>query len=86
MSNPNRIRILSRCSFRQLLLVAFLLIASLLVATSVRALFTLEGVAAHSRQASQQVVGMTEHLQRLEERTAAMERTARQFLVLDDPV
>jgi two-component system sensor histidine kinase GlrK len=86
MSNPNRIRILSRCSFRQLLLVAFLLIAGLLVATSVRALFTLEGVAAHSRQASQQVVGMTEHLQRLQERTAAMERTARQFLVLDDPV
>ena len=86
MSNPNRIRILSRCSFRQLLLVAFLLIAGLLVATSVRALFTLEDVAAHSRQASQQMVGMTEHVQRLQERTAAMERTARQFLVLDDPV
>jgi two-component system sensor histidine kinase GlrK len=85
MSNPNRIRILSRCSFRQLLLVAFLLIAGLLVATSVRALFTLEGVAVHSRQASRQAVGMTEHLQRLQERTAAMERTARQFLVLDDP-
>ena len=85
MSNPNRIRILSRCSFRQLLLMAFLLIASLLVATSVRALFTLEGLAVHSRQASRQAVGMTEHLQRLQERTAAMERTARQFLVLDDP-
>jgi two-component system sensor histidine kinase GlrK len=86
MSNPNRIRILSRCSFRQLLLVAFLLIAGLLVTTSVRALFTLEGVAAHSRQASRQAVGMAEHLQRLQERTAAMERTARQFLVLNDPV
>ncbi|RXZ36965.1 HAMP domain-containing protein [Oxalobacteraceae bacterium CAVE-383] len=77
---------LSRCSFRQLLLVAFLLIAGLLVATSVRALFTLESVAAHSRQASRQAVDMTEHLQRLQERTAAMERAARQFLVLDDPI
>jgi two-component system sensor histidine kinase GlrK len=86
MSNQNRIRILSRCSFRQLLLVAFLLIAGLLVATSVRALFTLEGVAAHNRQASRQAVDMTEHLQRLQERTAAMERAARQFLVLDDPI
>jgi two-component system sensor histidine kinase GlrK len=86
MSNPNRIRILSRCSFRQLLLVAFLLIAGLLVATSVRALFTLESVAAHSRQASRQAVDMTEHLQRLQERTSAMERAARQFLVLDDPI
>ncbi|HEY4316983.1 MAG TPA: ATP-binding protein [Herbaspirillum sp.] len=86
MSNPNRIRILSRCSFRQLLLVAFLLIAGLLVATSVRALFTLESVAAHSRQASRQAVAMTEHLQRLQERTVAMERAARQFLVLNDPI
>jgi two-component system sensor histidine kinase GlrK len=86
MSNPNRIRILSRCSFRQLLLVAFLLIAGLLVATSVRALFTLENVAAHSRLASRQAVDMTGHLQRLDERTAAMERAVRQFLVLDDPI
>ena len=86
MSNQNRIRILSRCSFRQLLLVAFLLIAGLLVATSVRALYTLGGVAAHSRQASRQAVDMTEHIQRLQERTAAMERAARQFLVLDDPI
>lgn len=86
MSNQNRIRILSRCSFRQLLLVAFLLIAGLLVATSVRALYTLGGVAAHSRQASRQAVDMTEHVQRLQERTAAMERAARQFLVLDDPI
>jgi two-component system sensor histidine kinase GlrK len=68
------------------LLVAFLLIAGLLVATSVRALFTLEGLATHSRQASHRAVSMTEHLQRLRERTVAMERAARQFLVLDDPI
>ena len=86
MSNPNRVRILSRFSFRQLLLAAFLLIAGLLVATSVRALYTLEVVATNSRQASQQAINVTEHLQRLQERTAAMERSARQFLVLDDPV
>ncbi|MDB5761847.1 MAG: histidine kinase [Herminiimonas sp.] len=86
MSNLNRVNILSRCSFRQLLLVAFLLISGLLVATSVRALFTLESLAAHSRLASRQAVNMTEHLQRLNERTVAMERAARQFLVLDDPI
>jgi two-component system sensor histidine kinase GlrK len=81
-----RIRILSRFTFRQLLMAAFLLIAGLLVATSLRALFTLEDLAAHSRQASTQALNMTDHLQRLQERTAAMERSARQFLVLDDPV
>ena len=77
--------LLSRFSFRQLLLAAFLLIAVLLSGTSVHALLTLERLAAHSRESARNAVQLTENAQRLAERTVAMERAARQFLVLDDP-
>jgi two-component system sensor histidine kinase GlrK len=77
--------ILSRLSFRQLLLAAFLLIAALLSSTSVHALLTLERLAAHSRESARDAVQLTENAQRLAERTVAMERSARQFMVLDDP-
>lgn len=80
-----RIVILSRLSFRQLLLTAFLLIGALLSATSVQALLTLERLAEHSRQTAFDAVRLTEDAQRLAERTVAMERSARQFLVLNDP-
>lgn len=86
MSKSSRINILSRCSFRQLLLVAFLTIAGLLAATSVHALFTLEQLSSHSRDSSRQTVHLTEQLQHIAERTVAMERATRQFLVLDDPI
>lgn len=72
-------------SFRQLLLAAFLLIAALLSGTSVHALFALERMATHSRETAVHAVRLTEDAQRLDERTVAMERSARQFLVLDDP-
>ncbi len=78
--------ILSRLSFRQLLLAAFLLIAILLGGASVHVLLTLERLAAHSRQATLHAVQLTENAQRLAERTVAMERSAQQFLVLGDPV
>jgi two-component system sensor histidine kinase GlrK len=71
-------------SFRQLLLAAFLLIAALLSGTSVHALFTLERMSVHSRETAGQAVRLTEAAQRLSERTVAMERSARQYLVLDD--
>lgn len=77
--------ILSRLSFRQLLLTAFLLIVAFLSATSVQALLTLERLASHSRTTAQEAVQLTENAQRLAERTVAMERSARQFLVLNDP-
>ncbi len=77
--------ILSRLSFRQLLLTAFLLIVALLSATAVQALLTLERLAMHSRAGAHQAVHLTEEAQRLAERTVAMERSARQFLVLNDP-
>jgi two-component system sensor histidine kinase GlrK len=74
-----------KLSFRHLLLGVFLLIAVLLSATSVHALLTLDRLAAHSREAGQHAIALTENAQRLAERSVAMERSARQFLVLDDP-
>ncbi|MDP3844756.1 MAG: ATP-binding protein [Oxalobacteraceae bacterium] len=76
---------LPKPSFRVLLLAAFLVIVALLGATSVQALLTLERLAGHSRQTAQDAVQLTENAQRLAERTLAMERSARQFLVLNDP-
>src|SRR5450830_1233871 len=76
--------VLPGLSFRQLLLAAFLLIAALLSGTSVHALFTLERMSAHSRETAGEAVRLSEQAQRLSERTVAMERSARQFLVLDD--
>ena len=77
---------LNRYSFRQLLLVAFLLIAALLSAASLRGLFQLEGLLRQSSEGARQAVAHTADAQVLAERTVAMERAARQYLVLDDPV
>ncbi|MBX3620210.1 MAG: HAMP domain-containing histidine kinase [Rhizobacter sp.] len=75
-----------RYSFRQLLLVAFLLIAALLSAASLRGLVTLEKLLRQSSEGARRAVAHTADAQVLAERTVAMERAARQFLVLDDPV
>jgi two-component system sensor histidine kinase GlrK len=72
-------------SFHQCLLAAFLLITALLGGAAVQAMFALDHVASQGRQASQDAAGLTAQVQRLAERTVAMERSARQFLVLDDP-
>jgi len=77
---------LSKLSFRQLLFAAFLLIAAVLTATSVQALLTLERLARLGRDTAAEAVLLTEETQRLAERTQAMERSARQFLVLEDTV
>ena len=78
--------LLNRYSFRQLLLVAFLLIAVLLGAAALRSLFTFEGLLAQSGAGARAAVAETAAVQQLGERTVAMERAARQYLVLDDPV
>ncbi|WP_236674970.1 sensor histidine kinase KdpD [Piscinibacter sp. HJYY11] len=75
-----------RYSFRQLLLVAFLLIAALLSAASLRGLFTLEKLLRQSAEGARRAVAHTADAQLLAERTVAMERSARQYLVLEDPV
>ncbi|WP_280154683.1 ATP-binding protein [Piscinibacter sp. XHJ-5] len=77
---------LHRASFRQLMLVAFLLIAALLASASLHGLFTLERLIAQSRDGAERAVQATAAVQILAERTVAMERAARQYVVLDDPV
>jgi two-component system, NtrC family, sensor histidine kinase GlrK len=75
-----------RYSFRQLLLVAFLLIAALLSAASLRGLYLLEALLRQSSEGARQAVARTADAQLLAERTVAMERAARTYLVLEDPV
>lgn len=71
-------------SFHQCLLAAFLLITALLGGAAAQAMLALEHVALQGREASQAAAALTAQVQRLAERTVAMERSARQFLVLDD--
>lgn len=73
-----------RPSFPQLLLAAFLLIGLLLGATAVRALFSLEVLVAQSRESAARAVELTSAAQSLTERSVAMERAARQSVVLRD--
>ena len=74
-----------RLSFRQTLLAAFLLIAGLLAAASLGGLFTLERVMAQSRVATASALLLTADARQLAELRVAMERRARQYIVLDDP-
>jgi len=76
---------LQRYSFRQLLLVAFLLITALLSAASLRELYLLEGLLGQSNAGARRALAHTASAQMLAERTVMMERAARQFLVLGDP-
>lgn len=78
--------LLDRFSFRHLLLVAFLIIAALLGGAAVRGLFTLEGLLLRSGAGARAAVAETAAVQQLGERSVAMERAARQYLVLGDPV
>lgn len=77
---------LQRFSFRQLLVIAFLLIAALLGAASLRALFTLEDITLQSRDNAAQALELSGAAQSLGERSVSMERASRQSVVLDDRV
>jgi len=74
-----------RLSFRQTLLAAFLLIAGLLAAASLGGLFTLERVMAQSRAATESALLLAADARQLAELRVSMERSARQYIVLDDP-
>lgn len=74
----------SSLSFQQMLLVAFLLIGVLLGAAAVRALFSLESLMAQGREGADQAIALSTAAQSLGERSVAMERVARQSLVLGD--
>jgi len=77
---------LQRFSFRQLLVIAFLLIAALLGAASLRALFALEDLTVQSRDNAARALDLSGAAQSLRERSVSMERSARQSVVLDDRV
>jgi len=77
---------LKRFSFRQLLVIAFLLIAALLGAASLRALFTLEDLTLQSRLNAAWALGLSGAAQSLGERSISMERSSRQSVILDDRV
>ncbi len=67
-------------------MIAFLLIAALLGAASLRALFTLEDLSLQSRDNAARALELSGAAQSLSERSVSMERTARQSVVLDDRV
>ena len=67
---------LERFSFRQLLVIAFLLIAALLGAASLRALFSLEDLTLESRDNAARSLELSEAAQSLNERSISMERSS----------
>jgi len=77
---------LQKFSFRQLLVIAFLLIAALLGAASLRALFTLEELTLQSRDGAARSLELSRLAQSLSELRVSLERTSRQSVVLDDRI
>ena len=77
---------LQRFSFRPLLVIAFLLIATLLGTASLRALFALDTLTVQSRDNASRALDLSGAAQSLRERSMSMERSARQSVVLDDRV
>ena len=77
---------LQRFSFRPLLVIAFLLIAALLGAASLRALFALEDLTVQSRDNAARALNLSGAAQSLRERSVSMERASRQSVVLDDRI
>ena len=73
-------------SFRQLLLVAFMLIAALLGGTALHAVVILDRLMGQSSEEAARALELNGAAQALASRTAAMERAARQSLVLNDLV
>lgn len=71
-------------SFRALLLVAFMLIAALLGGTAVRAVILLDRLVGQSSEESARALELSGATHALAARTSAMERAARQSLVLND--
>src|SRR5262245_38998107 len=76
--------ILERSSFRQMLLLAFLLIAVLLGAVLLAGLSTLENLVAQANAGAERSVQLGADAQSLIDRSTSMERAARQYVVLDD--
>ena len=75
---------MSRISFRQLLLLAFVLIALVLSGAAIQGLRMLEDFAGQSHRAAQNALQLTAAIQLIGERSVDIERSARQYLVLED--
>ena len=77
---------MSRLSFSHSLLASFLLVAAILGATALGGLITLEEFATRHRESVGDALKYSSAVQQLGERSVDMERSARQFLVLKDPL
>lgn len=75
-----------RISFRQGMLLGFCVIALLLGGVVVQSWFVLERLFEQSRQNSAQAIQLTAEIQELGERSIDLERSARQYQLLGDPV
>ncbi len=75
---------LPRPSFRQLLLAAFVLVALLLGGVALRGQLALEALLEKARDDAARTLALNGHAERLDELALAMERAARQYLVLGD--
>jgi len=73
-------------SFRHGMLAGVLLIVSLLGGVAAHGWWLLEGLVGQSRESNQHALKLTAVVQALAERTVDMERSARQYLVLGDPL
>ena len=76
---------LPRPSYRQWLVLAFVGVAALLSAATLRGLGTLEQLLTQSRDGAARALQLSTAAERLGEQVTAMERAARQYLVLADP-
>lgn len=75
-----------RISFRQGLLLGFTVMVLLLGGAVVRSWLVVERLLEESRRASAQAVELTAAVEELSDRSIDIERSARQYLVLDDPL
>ncbi len=77
---------MNRISFRQGMLLGFALIVLLLGGVAVQSWLVVEHLVDQSRQSSDRAIQLMAAVQELGERTVDIERSARQYLVLDNPV
>jgi two-component system sensor histidine kinase GlrK len=77
---------MNRISFRQGMLLGFMLIVLLLGGMAIQSWLVVERLVDQSRRSSEQAIQLTAAIQELGERTVDIERSARQYLVLDNPV
>ena len=77
---------MNRISFRQGMLLGFALIVLLLGGAAVQSWLVVERLVEQSRRGSEQAIQLTAAIQELGERTVDIERSVRQYLVLDNPV